>query len=203
VNDIIQPVMIEQTILWRRLDSPGHDACALSTVGDRWRLSGTALFALEEQPCLLNYVVECDQSWQTLSAGIGGWIGRTSVSHYIGRDADGRWSFNGIVQPDMDGLVDLDLGFTPATNLIQFRRLSMAIGESVDAPVAWLSFPEMTFDRLEHRYHRVAHDRYEYEAPAFDYSGVLEVSDAGFVTRYPELWEMEAIEKRSTDDEGV
>src|SRR4026207_452783 len=43
-------MMAEQTMLWRRLDVPGHDACALRRIASGWRLEGTALFALDVHP---------------------------------------------------------------------------------------------------------------------------------------------------------
>jgi uncharacterized protein len=36
--------------------------------------------------------------------------------------------------------VDVDLGFTPATNLIVLRGLSLKIGQRAQAPAAYLSF---------------------------------------------------------------
>lgn len=88
--------------------------------------------------------------------------------------------------------MDIDLGFTPATNRVQLRRLSLQVGQRAEAPKAYLAFPELTLRRLEHRYHRVAAAAYDYEAPCFDYAARLQVSEFGFVTHYPGVWEMEA-----------
>jgi hypothetical protein len=184
---------LEQTILWRRLDAPGHDACGLSSSSEGWRLAGTAVFSCEGQPCRLCYEVDCDASWHTRSAKVAGWVGRTALRLDIEAMRGGRWGFNGTEQAELTGLVDVDLGFTPATNLIQLRRLSLGVGHATDAPTVYLNFPELTLGRLEHRYHRVALDRYDYQAPRFDYTGILRVSAAGFVTHYPGLWELEAL----------
>ena len=185
--------ILEQTILWRRLDSPGHDACGLSSSSQGWRLAGTAVFSSEGQPCRLCYEVDCDTAWHTRWAKVAGWVGRAEVKLHIEAMQAGRWDFNGTEQTGLTGLVDVDLGFTPATNLIQFRRLSLGVGHATDAPAVYLNFPELTLSRLEHRYHRVAPDRYDYQAPVFDYAAVLQVSPAGFVTHYPGLWELAAL----------
>ena len=185
--------ILEQTILWRRLDSPGHDACGLSSSSEGWRLAGTAVFSCEGQPCRLCYEVDCDTSWHTRSAKVAGWVGRTVVKLDIEAGPGERWDFNGTEQTELTGLVDVDLGFTPSTNLIQLRRLSLSVGQATDAPTVYLNFPELTLGRLEHRYQRAAPDRYDYQAPTFDYAGVLQVSAAGFVTLYPGLWELEAL----------
>ena len=79
-----------------------------------------------------------------------------------------------------------------ATNLIAIRRLALDVGHASDAPAARLRVPELTLERLEQRYHRVGLDIYDYEAPGTGYAASLQVSDVGFVTRYPGLWEQEA-----------
>ena len=86
----------------------------------------------------------------------------------------------------------MDLGFTPATNLLQLRRIALDIGQATDVPVAWLSFPESTLERLEQRYRRRDQDTYDYQALRVPYEAPLQVNEMGFVTRYPGLWEAEA-----------
>lgn len=106
----------------------------------------------------------------------------------------GRWALNGTERPQAAGCVDVDLNFTPATNLIAIRRLALQVGDQSEAPAAWLRFPELALERLEQQYHRVALDRYDYQAPGVGYAATLQVSEIGFVTRYPGLWELEAVE---------
>ncbi|MHB0938075.1 MAG: putative glycolipid-binding domain-containing protein [Armatimonadota bacterium] len=181
---------IEWTILWRRLDAPGHDACALWKLDGGWRLAGTAVFLHAHRPCHLAYAVECDAAWQTQAARVTGWIDRDAVEMTLVA-AGGHWRLNGIDQPQVAGCVDADLGFTPATNLIALRRLGLRIGEEADAPAAWFDFPALQLMRLRQRYHRLDDHRYAYHAPDVGYAGTLEVSEAGFITLYPDLWMLE------------
>jgi len=183
---------LEQTILWRRIDSPGHDACGLWSSDNGWRLTGTAVFCLESQPCHLSYEVDCDSSWHARSATVTGWIGRDVVKLAIVALPGQRWSLNGAEQARVTGCIDVDLNFTPATNLIQLRRLALRVGDKADAPAAWLRFPDVVLERLEQHYGRVELNRYEYQAPSVGYAAPLDVTDIGFVTRYPGLWEVEA-----------
>ena len=76
----------------------------------------------------------------------------------------------------------------PATNLLQLRRVALRVGEAADIPVAWLDLPSGALDRLDSIRQGVPR-MYWYEAPRFRYSGLLQVSAAGFVERYPHLWE--------------
>ena len=182
---------MKHTILWRRLDVPGHDVCQLVAQGDGWRLSGMAVFSLDGRPCALSYEVDADGRWSSRSARVRGWCGTEPVDVAILAAPGGRWHLNGTEQPAVSGCVDVDLGFTPATNLLQLRRVALDTGQSADVPVAWLAFPELTLERLEQRYRRRDQGTYDYEAPGVPYEGLLRVNEVGFVTRYPGLWEAE------------
>ena len=186
--------MTGETILWRRIDLPGHDACILRKTENGWRLQGTALFVLDNKPCHLAYEVDCDDAWHARSSAVAGWIGRRAVGLAISARHEGRWDLDGVDQPAVAGCVDLDLNFTPATNLIAIRRLALEIGDAAEAPAAWLDFPETRLEKLAQRYERVSVDQYRYEAPSVHYAEILDVSEAGFITRYPGLWEMESLQ---------
>jgi uncharacterized protein len=180
--------MTETSMLWRRLDTPGHDACRLEGSDVDWRLYGTAVFLQDGVPARLGYSLTCDRSWRTQHGRVSGWVGPASVEFRITRTSGGAWCLNGEVVPVPEHCIDLDLGFTPATNLVQLRRLALAVGNAADAPVAWLDSSVGTLDVLAQRYERRSETTYWYEAPRFEYEGLLEVTPAGFVYRYPGLW---------------
>ena len=119
-----------------------------------------------------------------------GWLGDRQVSLRIRRTADG-WEMNGRVAPGLEECLDLDFGFTPATNLFQLRRIALVRGQAADVPVAWLDVSAATLDLLHQRYERRTDTAYWYEAPRFGYAGLLEVEPEGFVRVYPELWAAE------------
>jgi uncharacterized protein len=179
------------SILWRRLDTPGHDACRLEGDDAGWRLEGTAVFRHQESSAQLTYSVVCDRSWRTQRGQVRGRLGLEVVDLHVARTSAGIWSLNGAVAEGLGDCVDLDFGFTPATNLSQLRRLDLIEGQAADVPVAWLDVSGGTLDRLQQRYERRETTAYWYEAPRFDYAALLEVTPDGFVRRYPGLWEME------------
>ena len=182
------------TILWRRIDSPGHDACSLRAEESGCRLTGTAAFSLDGRPWHLAYAIACDSEWRAREATVTGSIGTRAVELGIVAKPGAGWALNGTEQPQVAGCLDVDLNFTPATNLIAIRRLALQVGDRADAPAAWLRFPDLALERLEQHYHRVALDQYDYRAPGVGYAATLQVSEIGFVTRYPGLWELEAVE---------
>jgi len=113
------------------------------------------------------------------------------VEFAIARTWEGMWALNGAVVPEVGNCIDVDFGFTPATNLIQLRRLALEVGKAADAPAAWFDVSERTLVFLPQRYERRSESTYWYESPNAGYEALLEAAPNGFVRRYPGLWEME------------
>ena len=181
--------MTVASILWTRLDTPGHDACRLIEQHGGWELEGTAVFVKDGTPARLDYHIDCDASWRTRRGRVRGWIGVRSLDLDIARTSAGAWILNGEEVLASMECVDLDLGFTPATNLIALRRLDLRIGMRTTTRAAWLDEGSARLDVLEQVYERQADRTYAYEAPRFHYNAVLDVDSTGFVRRYPRLWE--------------
>ena len=185
-----QPMTIVSSMLWRRVDIPGHDACHLRRENDNWSLEGTAVFRHGMGPANLSYSVECDSLWQTVSGRIRGFVGKQAIDYLVVRRG-AVWTLNGVPVPGMEHLLDLDLSFTPATNLQQLHRVSIAENETVRLPVAWLDADAGTLTELPQMYERRGQDAFWYQAPSVGYEGLLEVAPNGFIRNYPHLWEAE------------
>ena len=177
------------SFFWRKLDHPGFDSCRLLRLSTGWCLTGAAVFWDEGRPCHFHYEVLADAAWRTRRATVAGYLGNRAIELRINAASDNRWRVGGEVQNTVSGCVDVDLGFTPATNLIALRRLSLKVGQRAEAPAAYLAFPRMRFVKLPQTYHRVGRTEYEYEAPTVGYAGTLQVSPSGAVVQYPGLFE--------------
>jgi hypothetical protein len=174
---------------WKRLDHPGHDSCRLLKLSNGWRLSGAAVFRDSGRPCHFHYEVSVDTAWRTRSAEVSGYLGKKAIDLRIRSSGTGHWQVYGIHKKGVLGCVDIDIGFTPATNLIVLRRLSLKVGQRAEAPAAYLQFPEMRLVRLPQSYQRIGRMEYRYESPSVDYAGTLHVLPSGAVTLYPGLFE--------------
>jgi hypothetical protein len=172
-------------ILWRRMDVPGHEVAQIS---GRWRLTGTAIFLHDGQPAKLDYSVDCDPTWRTRSARVAGFVGLVPVHHGIEVD-NGKWRLDGAGEPTVEGCIDVDLNFSPSTNLIPIRRCILGVGEEISVIAAWLRFPSFRLEPLVQRYRRTAEFKYQYESPSF--KADLEVDADGFVLRYANIWARE------------
>lgn len=182
--------MSGRAVFWRRLDGEGHDACRLMPLGDGWRLAGTAVFQEAGQPAAcLSYEVDCDGQWRTRRGAVRGWVGERLVDCLVARAPAGAWTFNGHEVPAPGGCLDLDLGFTPATNLFQLQRVALAVGQSAEVPVAWLDAGCERLEWLAQHYERHSTDTYGYDAPRFGYRALLQIDETGFVRDYPGLWQ--------------
>ena len=176
------------TILWRRLDQPGHEWARLSAVENEWRLEGTAVFVYENRPCRLDYAVGCDADWNTSQARITGSVADRSIDLTVTVDASRHWRLNGAECPEVAGCLDIDLGFSPSTNLLPIRRLGLAVGDEAEVMAAWLPFPSLEFKRLPQRYIRESENAYRYESSGGAFVRTLQVNSVGLVTNYPGIW---------------
>jgi uncharacterized protein len=166
------------SILWRRLDRPGHEAARI----DGTTLSGTAVFAHEGEPCVLAYEVVCDEAWRTRRATVRGFVGARAVDVHIAVDGE-RWLLNGQEVDAVRGCIDVDFNFSPSTNLLPIRR-----GAEGDVRAAWLRFPSFELQPLDQSYHRIDENVFRY-ASATGFTADIEVNGEGLPLRYPGLCE--------------
>ena len=187
------------TIMWQRLDMPGHEVATLRAIESGWLLAGTVLVAESKRPCRLGYVIRCHSDWQTSRVDIQGEIGSGPVRLELTRNVDGEWNANGQPVASVAGCLDVDLGFSPVTNMLPIRRLRLGVGGHAGVRAAWVRFPELTVEPLEQVYTRLSSDRYLYESAGGKFRRELTVDQDGFVMEYPGLWR---VESRSSDVTG-
>jgi uncharacterized protein len=181
-----------EVILWRRLDLPGHDVATIQRIADGWRISGVAISVESARPCRVEYDVTCDASWVTRRCSLRGYVGAMPVALDVHRGESGTWTVGGADVPSLHGCIDIDLGFTPATNLLPIRRLELEVGRAEVVRATWIRFPEFTAEVLEQVYTRQTVDRYLYESGGGVFRRELMVDPFGCVVDYPGLWRAEA-----------
>lgn len=176
---------------WIRLDRPGRDTAMLRPSGGGWLLQGAAVFDQNGGSVVVAYEVEADAHWETKRGGISGFLGDETIRYEIQRDSAG-WRLNGALIEGLDHLVDLDYGFTPATNVLQLSRIALKSGQRAEVPVVWFDLDSASLTELPQSYERRSGASYWYEAPTVSYQGLLEIAPNGFVQSYPGLWRLAA-----------
>jgi len=156
-----------------------------------WHLEGTAVFSHLHQPCRLSYLVVCDEKWNTTRARVSGWVAERAVDIDLVADREHRWRLNGIEQPTVTGCIDVDLNFSPSTNLLPIRRLNLTVGQEAVVKAAWLQFPSFGLEPLSQVYSRIDESTYRYESGEGKFTADLKVDHVGFVREYPAFWQTE------------
>ncbi|WP_185960683.1 putative glycolipid-binding domain-containing protein [Aliidiomarina halalkaliphila] len=183
---------MSNSIIWRMLEDQGLEFANLGVREDGWELSGTAVLMHEGSPSKIEYLVICDSSWSTRSVSVCGMIGGERFAIDLEVDSDQEWRRNGVAQPAVSGCLDVDLGFSPSTNILPIRRLALDVGEESEVRVAWLQFPSFELKELTQIYRREGDKIYRYESGGGAFISTLAVNNVGFVIDYPGLWRAES-----------
>jgi uncharacterized protein len=180
---------------WRRLDLPGHEEARIEQTAGGWRLTGQLEAGEAALRAQLQYVIECDRDWRTRRTVVTGSASATPIRLELAADGLGHWTLNGAELSQVEGALDIDLGFTPATNLLPIRRLDLAIGERVEVRTAWVRFPELRVEALEQSYRREAARVFRYDAlvDGERFQARLDTDEFGRVILYEGLWNAEGM----------
>jgi hypothetical protein len=98
---------------------------------------------------------------------------------------------DGKAQPGVAGCLDVDLNFSPSTNVLPIRRLALGVGKEASVRAAWLRFPSFSLEPLEQLYRRTGRRTYRYESAGGRFTRDLDVDANGLVIRYPGFWELD------------
>ena len=197
----LPPFPTDSRMRWRRIDVPGREAARVERTSDGWRLTGALEVEETDVGARLGYAIDCDARWHTLAASIEGNANGRPIRFTLAADGRGGWWRDGEALPLLAGALDVDLGFTPATNMLPIRRLDLAIGETQPVRSAWLRFPELRLEPLEQSYTREAERVYHYRAivDGAPFTARLDTDAFGRVLRYEGLWVAELTEPREVD----
>jgi hypothetical protein len=179
-------------VLWRSLNSVGAEYFDLWKVKSGWLLRGRGTRVHRGVPLGFDYDITCDGDWETRQVDVHVGMPSRERSLYLKVDSKRRWLVDGRgEQVDLRGCHDVDLLWTPATNMLPIKRLSLKVGQSNEVVAAWIRFPELEVRRLKQKYSRLGQTRYRYESGT-GFAAELEVDSHGLVVDYPGGWKREA-----------
>jgi hypothetical protein len=170
------------SVLWQASDG-GSEICHLEPAGPGWRLRGTVLTQDAERPVEIRYAVTVDSAWATTDVSV-----QVAIADGEPRDlSELQTLWSGTPRPAAYAdCVDVDLGFTPATNTLPIRRLRLAVGQRAEIEAAWLVWPELHVRPARQTYTRIREDLYRYQQG--DFEAELLVDEHGLVREYEGLW---------------
>ncbi|MEM7800211.1 MAG: putative glycolipid-binding domain-containing protein [Chloroflexota bacterium] len=178
-----------QSLLWSYPQDHSLEYFSLSEQQDYYLFTGTVVCLLEGEPTRISYQLRCNWAWETRSVFIQQAQGERQQEITIAVDQRQRWTLNGEPVAFADGLFDIDLGVTPATNTLPIRRLSLKPSESQETTAVWVRFPGLTLEPLHQQYTCLNHREYVYESFRSGFRADLKVDGDGVVIRYGDLWQ--------------
>ncbi|MBO0770013.1 MAG: putative glycolipid-binding domain-containing protein [Actinobacteria bacterium] len=178
------------TACWQHREArAGFEVAYFQALADGWRIDGTTAAIEDGQTWVVTYGIQLDATWATRSARITARTARGPRQTLLESDGAGRWHVDGEPARHLDGCLDVDLESSAMTNALPVHRLQLPAGARADAPAAYVRASSLTVERLEQAYLRVTgHDtrqRYDYAAPAFDFTCRLVYGEDGLVLDYP------------------
>ena len=178
------------TAAWRHRDArDGFEVLFLRGEPDGYQLDGHSTAVEDGEAWGIRYSIRVDNEWKTRAAHIAGRTATGAREVRLEADGDGGWLVDGGPAPGLAGCLDLDLEASAFTNAFPVRRLVLAVGQSADAPAAYVRAVDLSVERLEQSYARLKDDgtraRYDYSSPRFDYRGELVYDEFGLLLDYP------------------
>ena len=178
---------------WRHVGaSDGFEVLFPRRADGEWRLVGNSAVIEEGAAWSIHYDVSVRADWTTRSARVRSVTRRGTAEALLEADGAGSWLVNGEPAPQLDGLLDVDLEGSVCTNFMPVRRFGLAAGEFAEAPAAYVRGADLSVERLDQSYERIADAsdggaRYRYASPRFGYEAVLSYAPDGLIRDYPDL----------------
>jgi hypothetical protein len=175
---------------WRHRDArEGFESVFFRRGRSGRRVEGSTAAVEAGRAWTVRYVISVDERWRTREAQVWSWSSKGDLEVQLDADGSGHWQINGSPAPALDGCLDVDLESSACTNTLPVHRLRPGIGQSMDAPAAYVRAGDLTVERLEQRYTRLDDDglqqRFDYHAPAFHFNCELVYDASGVLLEYP------------------
>lgn len=191
-GDIRGFFQMKSTVKWSDWEGNGLDYCAFCQENPSSSLEGV-IIGTRKGDYGAHYFVQTDSHFRTREVRIA-YVGGPRL--HVTTDGEGRWHdlIRDAAISGLEGCLDVDIGFTPATNTFPLKRLHLEEGASRDIVVAYVPLlPQIEGDFLprpaRQRYTCLVRDqRYLYEGLFRGFKADLEVDASGLVLDYPETF---------------
>jgi hypothetical protein len=171
------------TVLWQRSDRVFLECGRLDQDDSGFVLSGEALYRGRSGPTVARYLIRANERWYTQHLDLRVEEPTGTSTLLLDRDPDGRWRRDGEPLDLEFPCDDVDLAFSPSTNMLPIRRLGLQVGESAPVRVAWIQVPSLKVRAAEQIYERTGATAYRFKGRFGSYH--IEVDNQGMVMDYP------------------
>lgn len=179
-----------QHVIWRNLETTEFQNCSLKIDPTMNVIIGSVISVHQGTPLWVKYSIEASKMWQTKRVMVEQVYQGNLQELILDVDSNQKWYENRVEIQELRGCEDVDLGVTPATNILPIRRLKLMQGEQATITAAWIRFPKLLIEKSKQRYMRLGEKKYEYKSDTF--RAELEIDNNGMVERYGNIWEVVA-----------
>jgi hypothetical protein len=179
-------------VCWHAWDGNGLEHCVFENIEDGLPLSGAVVGSRLTRYGAF-YFVRTDELFRTREVRVQYASG--PVLH-VEADGCGNWIdlVAGLPLEKLNGCIDVDIGVTPATNMLPIKRLDLTAGESREILAAYVPLPSQIEGGFvptpaEQRYTCLEiGKRYRYDGLFRNFSAELEIDGTGMVFDYPDTF---------------
>ncbi|MDO9456787.1 putative glycolipid-binding domain-containing protein [Nocardioides sp.] len=160
------------------------------SIGSVHRLRGATTGVEDGAGWTVSYDVELGADWCTRTAVVRASGRDGSGEVLLERDEDDRWSIDGLYQPELDGVADVDLESSAVTNTLPLHRLHLERGSAMRVDSAFVGLDlrvqriVQTYELVEHTDERIT---VAYTSATFDVACTVTFDGSGLVTDYPDI----------------
>jgi hypothetical protein len=182
---------MQKSILWQGLYNDTEEHCAVNFLDKgimvRAEIEGWA----ESMPVYAEYVIKLDGQWNVLEFDISFHVNDTQHSYHMSRDASGSWADkDGRQYPEFSKCLYIDISLTPFTNTLPINGLQLAENEKSEFDLIYIDILKNEIRKDRQSYTRLNKHTYRFENDSTNFRAEITVDDTGFVTHYPQLFEM-------------
>lgn len=188
---------MQKMIVWNGLEDDTEEHCAVNYHEDGSVMIHSEIEGwVNNKAVYLEYWVNTDAGWNVKSFEVSARIADTEYFYGLKRDGNGNW-INGMgeAQPQFEGCSYIDISLTPFTNTLPINGLLLNNNESRDIDVVYIDVMEHEMHRDRQNYKRIAGFLFRFENDGGNFIAHIETNEDGYVTRYPNLFEMIRVNK--------
>jgi len=182
---------MQKSIVWEGLYHDTEEHCSVNylegAIMVRSELEGWALTT----PVYMEYVLRLGKDWKVTEVDINFTVGEATHTYLFFRDAAAGWTdADGNAYPEFAGCDFIDISLTPFTNSLPINGLQWQEEGKREVEVLYIDVLANQLRKDTQHYTRNGPHNFIFENDGGNFIANITVNDDGFVTNYPELFEM-------------
>ncbi|MGP4063185.1 putative glycolipid-binding domain-containing protein [Halobacillus sp. H74] len=176
---------MEHRVIWDHLEAAGAEHVKLKRSETHMEVNGTVLLVHNQMPHRLEYEVKLDLDWKTKTVKV--YHDGSPKPFVVHAEKQDKWWVNGEYDENLDGATNVDLTFTPFSNMLPINRVSWKIGERRTFKMVYVDVMLREVQPLLQVYTYLGDTEGKriFQYKCRDYETALVVDQDGWVVEYP------------------